>query len=335
MNSITTPLRRIILLAVFHLILLIPGRTQDLPMLSPVFVNSSLYNPAFAGGDFNSSMYVSVINKNSFSKVNGHPVSNIVSGHVPLRKYTIGLGGNMYYKRINFIQNIYASLAFAYHVPFNRDHKLSFGLSSDITSISFDMTSIHSENENNFDPIIGKYANGKINIDFSTGVNFQAEYFSIGGTLNCLGKILWQNKNYISLSSAYTRFRIPVFLKRDLIEPMITYRNLPLSSARLDIGFIYSYKSKNAFNRCYDASILAGIFVGNKKSFSAAFGCRLLKRVFLIYNYELTGRYSHITGCSHEIALQYNSIVLSRLDKYNEYLTWKERRYKRGNKKRK
>ncbi|MBN1184099.1 MAG: PorP/SprF family type IX secretion system membrane protein [Bacteroidales bacterium] len=303
---------------------------QEIPLLSPVYSNSFLYNPALAGGAFNTNGSFFVSNHRSFVNVNGHPVSNIFGAHMPIKKYNCGIGGNVFINRTNFLQTEYSSVAFAYHISFEKNKSLSFGLSSDLYHVGVDLEKVTNNNEILNDPDILKYMNGSWLINFSSGVNYQTEWYSVGGTMNNTRNVITSlsNNKMNSYYSAYFTCFIPVCLNRDIIQPMVIYRQLPYSSPLGNLGLLYSYKSKNSLDRFYDGYTMGGFFVNTNLQMSFLAGFKVAKRLQLTYNYESSGRYHRYIGASHEVTLIYNIIELSFSDRNNEYLTWYGRKLK-------
>ncbi|MBN2610398.1 MAG: PorP/SprF family type IX secretion system membrane protein [Bacteroidales bacterium] len=303
---------------------------QELPLLSPYYTNSFLYNPSLAGGAFNTTGSFFIANRKNFVHVAGHPVSNILSAHVPLKKNKCGIGGKILLNNTNVFQTVYSSVAFAYHIPFDHFKSLSFGLSSDLYHMGIDMSTVNVADRHIIDPNILKYSNGEWLLNFSTGFNFQTERLSVGGTINSLRnsyKPFDDGKMY-SLYSAYLKYTIPVFLRRDILQPMVVYRQLPFSNPIGNAGIFYSYKSKNSLDRINDGFLLGGVFISTNFQISMMAGINILKRLQLTYNYETSGSYQGYIGASHEIALTYNIIELSKSDWSNEYLTWYEKKLK-------
>jgi type IX secretion system PorP/SprF family membrane protein len=297
---------------------------QELPLLNPGYANSFLYNPSLAGGSFNTNGSFFIANKNSFVDINGHPASGILSAHMPIKKYSCGIGSNIFFNSTNVFQTFYSSIAFAYHIVLDRDKSLSFGLSADLYHIGVDMSEVNITNNNLPDPNIFKYSGGKWLLNFSSGFNFQTNLFTLGGTVNNLRSSIVSKTNTAMSSyySAYLKFSIPAFLNRDIIQPMIIYRQLPFSNPVGNAGLFYSYKSKNSIDRFNDGYLLGGVFLNTNLQVSILAGFKILKRMQLTYNYESSGQYQGYIGASHEIMIIYNIIELSPSDRSNEYLTW-------------
>lgn len=305
--------------------------SQELPVLSPIHTSSFLYNPSLAGGMFNTTGSFFVSHKSSFSGVPGNPVSNVFSGHAPVSKFNIGLGGNLFIDKANVVQTIYSSVAFSYHLVLDHYQSISFGVSTDLYHLGVDMQSINVVNNDRVDPNILKYNDGELKLDFSFGLNYQTEFLALGGTANRLRQFpaFTKGSDFSNCYySAYVKGIIPTAMQRDRFEPMITYRQLPYTSPIANLGFIYSYKSRNTVDKIEDGYITGGTFIGSGGQISAMLGIKLIKRIHLLYCYESSGKYQKYIGPSHELTLTYDIIVLNKIDRNSEYLIWGTRKTK-------
>src|ERR1041385_4757795 len=90
---------------------------QDIPLFSQKLTNSLIYNPAIAGSTFGSTTYTF---RKNYANVKGAPQDNLLSLHTPLLNYRLGVGGTVYQEQVNFIRSTFSSLAFAYHIHFDK-----------------------------------------------------------------------------------------------------------------------------------------------------------------------------------------------------------------------
>ncbi len=317
----------IVLLNVIFMTVYIHG--QELPMLSHTHVNSFLYNPSLAGADFDSKGTVYIVQRNCFSGLAGNPTLSMISGNMPVKDFLIGIGGNVFYEKINVMQTIYGSLAFSYHLPVDNHKRLSLGLSADVYYMGLDRNELKVYNESLIDPVINDYEDGKTRLDFSVGANYQSEYFAIGVTVNSLRATLLQREKteYSRYHSAYMKFSIPVFYNRDMLEPVITYRSIPYSTSQGSFGIYYSYKKQNSLGSLLDGYFIAGASISTNLSAGMTVGIRLFKRVKLYYNFESSGKYHKYLGCSNEIMVRFDHINMRYLEQGREYQTWDRRKH--------
>jgi type IX secretion system PorP/SprF family membrane protein len=301
---------------------------QEIALLSPGLTNSFLYNPSLAGGTYKTSGTMFLANRYSHTQIPGHPRSAVLSASMPLSGNKIGIGSNIFIEKINVFQTIYFSSAFAYNLRFDEYKCFSFGLSADVYYTDINLSEVNYNQQEIVDPELVSYSDGKYRLEFSFGLNYNSEKLSFGSTINSISR-MFENKTNSSGSSfysAYIKYSIPVMLDRDLLEPMVTYRQLPYSKPIGNAGFYYSHKYKNEMKRTNAGFFIGGIFLGTGLQFSVIAGFKVLKRVQLSYSYETSGKYHAYLGPSHEISLMANIIDQNPLEVYNEYLNWKDKK---------
>lgn len=125
------------------------------------------------------------------------------------------------------------------------------------------------------------------------------------------------------------KYMMPLLNIFDEFEPFIAYKQLPLSSPRGDIG---CYRMRNSLKKLRDNYITAGFAISTNMNTSYSLGVNIRKRMRIMYNYEISGKYNSYTGGFNEIVLQYNLINISNLERYSEYLKWKNSSTKRKRK---
>ncbi len=326
-NEKKTALKRIIATAcMLAFLLIVKISAQDLPLVNPSLTNSFFYNPSLAGSLSSSLGLVSVIHRESFRNVSGHPVCDIVGLHIPISNYRFGIGANLYIDRVNAAKTTYGSFSYAYHIPFDRYKKLSLGVSGSLSQIRLDYSKVQVLDKSEYDRLINKYVDRKFKVDFSLGVNYQAERLMVGGTINNLASsgIFHKKENtaLFNYFSAFIKYNILLFHKSDQFEPYIAYRQLPLSPPQGDIGFHYSYRRHNSILQVNDTYFTGGFAVGTNLNTIFSLGVNLRNRIRLMYSYEISGRYNWDIGSTNEIILQYNFLNLTYPEWHTDYLRW-------------
>lgn len=306
---------------------------QDIPLLSPDMTNSFFYNPALAGSSFDYLWNASLIHRASFTYVSGHPVCDIICTDVPIIQYRFGIGANFLVNRVNAMQTTYGSLAYAFHIPFGQFNKLSVGFSLNLSKKQLDYSQVKVRDNTIPDAVLLEYMEGKNFEDFSFGVNYRVERFTFGGAIINLassGLFLSKEKtplfNYYSL---YVKYVMPLPNIFDECEPFFAYRQLPLAAPRGDIGVYYSYRMRNSLKKLRDNYYTFGFAIGTNLNTNYTLGVNLRKRFYIMYNYELSGRYNSYLGGFNEIMLKYSLINISSLERYSEYLKWDNNKTKR------
>lgn len=311
-------------------------RAQELPMINPGLTNSLLYNPSIAGSSSASYGSIWFIHRESFIDVSGHPACDILSAQLPFRRYRFGLGANFLLDRANVLKTAYGSFAFAFHIPFENYSKLSLGLSGSLQQTQLDYSKVQVLDESRYDLIINEYNDGKLSADFSFGINYRTRRLTVGGTINNLASsgIFHQDANTALLNyySAYLKYALPLFNQYSQIEPFITYRKLPLSVPKADIGCYYLSRMRNSVQKVRDIYLTAGMAVGTNLDLNFSLGISIRKRIRIMYNYEIPGTLNHYVGSSHEIFLQYDVVNQSNQEEHSEYLNWDHKKKQRNRK---
>ena len=309
---------------------------QNIPIINPGLTNSFLYNPSLAGSSSSALGSLAFIHKESFTDVQGHPVSDIVSMHVPVNNYDFGIGLNFFMDRVNAMQTIYGSFSYAYHFKFDRNKKLSLGLSGNISQNQLDFSKVKVLYIDQNDQVINEYINDNYIMDFSLGFNYQVKGLTLAGTVNNLGSSGLFHKKYntalLDYYSAFIKYEIPVNFKQNQLEPYFSYRQLPLAPVKCNLGCNYHYSMCNSLQKTNDRYFTVGFAMGNNLDMSFLMGVDLLKRIHFMYNYEMLGKFNSVVGNFNEIIVQYNFIDMSYYEKNTEYLVWDNRKLNRKRK---
>ncbi len=268
---------------------------QELPILNQKLTNSYLYNPSLAGLNFGSA---SLIHKKNYNDVAGSPKSNIASIHYPLAQGKAGLGLNYVNDQTNIFNNSYVSLGFAYHIIFNEYSSLSFGLSGDFSTTKADPLKIRVADET--DPLIlDMVGNNETSYDFSYGMDLRTKFFHLGGAYNRLSSSFIVNESESFLQdyiTGYLNITLPLADRRDLLEPMVTYRKLSRDDGVIDVGAYYTYN---------DIFMLGGAY-GSNNSWNAQVGLQL-QRFYLGYVFEnFAGKTNKDLGSNNEFILRFD-----------------------------
>jgi type IX secretion system PorP/SprF family membrane protein len=289
-------LNRLLLRAVAAIVLAVVGNItangQDIPLFSQKLTNSFIYNPALAGHTFGSAMFSY---KQNYAKVNGAPQNYFLSLHAPIANHRFGIGANVFQEEITFLRNTYGSVAFAYHIPFSRFTKLSFGVSGEYNAIAVNGTSTSEVNDPEYlalrDGGIKKY-------DFSFGTHFQNRFFKAGVAANRLSSTWIEDSAAItSHFSSFIQGLIPLRGGEDLLEPYVAFRKLSELNQIIDFGLFYTYNNRITIGASYRSG---GIISG-----TLAF--RFSKYLMAGYSREtITGNVGGYVGSANEYAIRYD-----------------------------
>jgi type IX secretion system PorP/SprF family membrane protein len=271
---------------------------QDIPLFSQKLTNSFVYNPALAGHSFGS---ITTSYKQNYSSVAGSPKNYFLSVHTPIANHRFGVGANVYQEEVTFLRNVYASGAFAYHLPINKLTTLSFGLSAEYNSFGTNGNPNFDPHQDGYDEEFAKFQkNGVKDYDFSFGMHFQNRYLKGGIAANRLSTSWIKDDSKAVLSNYYSVFvqgLIPLRGAQDLLEPYIAYRKLSEINNTLDLGLYYTYNNK----------ITAGAAMRSGTVFSGTLGFRLSKYVMVGYSREMIlGSVGGFVGAANEFTLRFD-----------------------------
>lgn len=244
-----------------------------------------------AGHTFGS---ITFANRRNFSEVNGAAENNFLSFHTPFGNHKYGVGANIFRETVNFVDNLYASGAFAYHINFGSYNVLSMGVSAEYNSIGFDLGNVIGDRN---DPLLGEKTN---NLDFSFGVNYQHRYFKIGAAANRLATSLDISNNASVLSEFYSGYAaglIPFRGGQDILEPTFTYRQVSATNNNWDAGLYYTYNN----------ILTVGGSVRKGDIVNGAVGLKIARKLFIGYSYEfINNNIGSDVGPSSEIAIRFD-----------------------------
>ncbi len=278
------------------LILIVNGvlRAQDIPLFSQKLTNSFMYNPAVAGHNFGSATFSY---RKNYAQVNGAPVNYLLSVHTPIAKHKAGIGGNIFQEDVTFLRNTYASLAFAYHIRFDRFTTFSMGVAGEYNSIGTNGAPI-ADMEND-DADYNALLQGRMNeYDFSFGMLYQNRFLKAGISANRLASALVEEQPTLAnYYSAFVQGLIPVRGGEDLLEPYIAYRKLSEINNILDLGLFYTYNNV----------ITAGASWRSGGVLGGTIAVRPSKYVLVGYSHEIiTGNVGGFVGSANEITLRFD-----------------------------
>lgn len=263
---------------------------QDIPLFSQKLTNSFMYNPAVAGHTFGSATASYRSNYN----VDGAPTNLFLSFHAPFAKHKAGFGVNVFQEKVTFLENTYASAAFAYHIRFDRFNSLSMGVSGEYNMMKTNGTPIG----NSEDPEYVALAGGVNKVDFSFGMLYQTRFFKAGVAANRLTSTF--DKEGTPLANYYTAYLqglLPVRGGEDLLEPYVAYRKLSETNSTLDLGLFYTFNER----------IMGGVAWRSGNLLGATLGFWPQKNLMLGVTHEIImGNIGGFVGSANEVTLRWD-----------------------------
>lgn len=263
---------------------------QDIPLFSQKLTNSFMYNPAIAGHTYGSG---TVSYRQNYSQVAGSPTNLFLSIHTPIANHKAGIGANVFQEDVTFLRNTYASLAFAYHIHFDRYTSLSMGVSGEYNSIGTNGAPIG----NIEDPEYTALLQGNLNAyDFSFGVLYQNRFLKAGVAANRLASTWLEETPALShYYSAYAQGMLPVRGGEDLLEPYFAYRQLSEVNTTYDVGLFYTFNDRITAGAAWRSGNVIGGTLAVKPTQSVTIG----------YSHEIiAGNVGGFVGSANEFTLR-------------------------------
>jgi type IX secretion system PorP/SprF family membrane protein len=275
------------------LLAVVSATAQDIPLFSQKLTNSFIYNPALAGHTYGSITYSFKQNY----KVDGAPQNHFLSAHTPIANHRFGIGASVYQEDVTFLRNLYASAAFAYHIPLSKITTLSFGLAGEYNAFNVNGALNFDDGD---DSELRAYQKGIGEYDFSFGAHFQNRFIKAGLASNRLSTAWIKDSSKTVLSNYYSSFvqgLIPLRAGQDILEPYVAFRKLSDVNTILDIGVFYTFDNK----------IILGGSMRNQNIISGTVGFRLSKYLMVGYSREMiTGNVGGFIGAANEFSFRFD-----------------------------
>ncbi len=266
---------------------------QDIPLFSQKLTNSFIYNPALAGHTYGSITYSFKQNY----KVDGAPENHFLSAHTPIANHRFGVGASVYQEDVTFLRNMYASGAFAYHIPLSKITTLSFGLAAEYNAFGLNGALNFDDGG---DSELTAYQKGFGEFDFSFGTHFQNRFIKAGIASNRMSTAWVKDSSKTVLSNYYSSFvqgLIPLRAGQDMLEPYVAYRKLNDINSILDIGLFYTFDDK----------IIVGGSMRNQNIVSGTVGFKLSKYLMVGYSREMImGNVGGYIGAANEFSVRFD-----------------------------
>ncbi len=265
---------------------------QDL-VYSHYFINPFLYNPSFVAPNGYTEVYLNY--RNQWAGIEGAPTTGTVSIHLPLN-YRAGVAFTGYQDKAGVLKTTTGLLTFAYQVYLGNkigdDHKLAFGLSAGMTSISVNSDDLYSN-----DPVTGTTSS----FEGQFGMHYQLKNFKLAFAIPRLFRTYVaseQDLNKVGIQQIRTTissvsYKI-LFSSKIAFEPMITYRTYENTSSQVEGLGVLHINSLAWVGASYRQNYGATGFVGFNVKEKLKFG----------YAYEFAPRQANALGDgTHELQL--------------------------------
>ncbi len=287
-------MKTLILYSVLQLIALI-GLSQTSTQYSLKYINPQLFNPAITGSQPGHQLFLH------------HRVQWIGFGDAPsfrFASYTaqitprMGLGAHVLHNKTESLTETNARISYAYNIPFSR-FVLSMGISAEMHQYHINLTKIDFENTNDR-LILGNEHRKSLLPDASAGIYCHNQRFLLGFSAtgiippDATGEqdidIVYNTMYY--LMAAY---RLSINNSFEII-PSTIISGSEKEPVQMEIGF------RTEWNK----QLILGVYYRSEDAISILGGLRLIKRVTLVYSYDLvTSDLRTYQSGSHEIALHF------------------------------
>lgn len=269
-----------------------------MPIYNQYPYNPFLYNPAMAGADGYTDLYINY--KRQWTGIEDAPDTKTMSIDGALASGKVGLGGMVYSDNTHLLNRIGANISYAYYLKFNqeRTHYLSLGINAGFMNIN-----LNTDDALIFDPdddLLYLQDNYRTVLDMGLGINYHFKGLNVGFAVPQLGSVFlgntqfkFDNKNHYVASISYD-----IRLGKDKqfgLEPMALLRAQQGLTPQVYGHLRFDWEDKIWVGAGYQ-SVNTGI--------NGSFGFRVHEVFSLTYMYEapvLSNR--AVFGHTHEVMI--------------------------------
>lgn len=273
---------------------------QEQRVYSQFFMNPYIYNPAYAGAEGHSALFV--MHRTQYTGLNGGPTFSHATFHTPMAK-GVGLGGMVYNEVEGGILKTSGFKATAsYLIAHDRKHYFRFGMSLGAGTTSLDASDPAIAADIFGDPAFANLSNKHLIADF--GVSYHFDHFNIGVAIPNL-----VSREVIS-SESISPIKISP-LDNMLIK--VNYRGHISHDFAIEPHLLYRYS--NVTTSQYEAALIAHlkhiVWVGGSYREGAGInllaGFKIKEKMAIGYAFEMgNSDKASITGATHEIQIGYH-----------------------------
>jgi type IX secretion system PorP/SprF family membrane protein len=240
--------------------------------------------------------------RKQWTKINGAPLTQMVSFDSPLSKQRYGIGGVYYRDKIGASTTNGVQLNYSYRIRVSRKLKFAFGANVGVENNRFNTSEI-------------------ILLD-NSDLTFLDEYSSVNKLKVGAGFMLYDKKMVVGISvndlikeegfanlSTYFQYKKKVN-KEWSLTPGIFLKMNTLLISQAEISILTSYKQQFSVNLGLrtNGSIIAGV------------GFKPKSQLLIMYNYDyIAGRLNNYTSGSHELTLKYDFVQKYRTSSHRSF----------------
>jgi len=279
-------------------------QAQQVPLYQQYFYNRFVYNPAYAGYDNASNVYL--IHRAQWSEMPGQPTTTAITLDGPLKSKKIGLGVSLYSDRTDITSRVGAYGSFAYNIGIGKDQNLMFGISMGGLENRIDFSQIIAKDLD--DPAILASMERKKGLDGTFGIGYRWKELHFGVAIPQILASSFEfsdangggSRAHYNLSRHYmTSLEYKFFVNPDkdvALTPMFLVRYMPEAPMQFDANLIFNWRETAFLAISYRSDYAIGVNARVK----------LKEKISIGYTYDvISSSINAYSGISHEIMLGY------------------------------
>lgn len=270
---------------------------QEQRIVSQFFMNPYVYNPAYAGVEGHSAVYV--MYRSQWVGLEGAPTFSHVNFHTPLKKgLALGILGYNDQESILTTSGLKGTLS--YLAAFDKKHYIRFGMSLGLGTSRLDINQI----DNPFDPAFANLVESSNFAIVDFGATYHSGHFNFGFAIpNLISRDVLSEDGISKVTISPTEnvlFKVNYrgHISDDYaIEPHIIYRFSTVNASQYEIATIVHVKHL----------IWLGGSFRQDAGMTGLLGFKVKEKIGIGYAYELgNSDISSFTGATHELHIGYH-----------------------------
>jgi type IX secretion system PorP/SprF family membrane protein len=289
-----------LLIAVFFTVAVVSSAQNDFDLTQRWF-NETLYNPASAGNNFSTGVFLHT--RQQWVGVTGAPSTHAGTFDTYVEDLRSGFGFTFAADKLGSVSSYSTRLAYAFYIPVGEKAVLSLGMSGGILFRNRRVSVSGSENPDDPSLVYGNASDYSPDFDF--GFEFKGP-FKLGASIRHLGaqppKYSLTKHSINIWTYISSRFNLSESLSLEPVASVLFYE----SSYRAELGSLF-YFFKTERNNAYSDRFWMGALYRSGNSFAILAGVNLTPKIRLGYSFDYAiGDLSSIAkGGTHELFLSF------------------------------
>lgn len=272
-------------------------QAQEAPLYSQYFTNPYLYNPAFAGTDGYSVLFLT--HRRQWAGIEGAPTNYGLSFHTPVSK-VMAAGTHIRTESRGILRSSLAVGSLAYVAHFSEKHFLRMGLSAGVSHHTADFSQASQEQLAH----LGSWANQATRFEAAFGLNYRLKHFNLGLALPYLTRqtVIGTTEQGLIDFSPLEQWIVTGSYYADLVpdklalEPLLVVHRMGEQKTRMEGGAVL-YMNK---------TLWAGATYRYQYGITALAGFNIKEGISLGYAYEFaSGIVGNLLHSTHELQLKF------------------------------